>query len=87
MAANLDPLLKHQIPGRVAVVAGNGGLAKIVVTTPASQAEIYPHGAHVTHFQKPGEPPLLFLSRRSWFGAGPADPRAACPSVFPGLGS
>jgi hypothetical protein len=70
MAANLEPFQKHQISGRVAVVSGSGGLPKLVVTTATSQAEIYAHGAHVTHFQKQGEPPLLFLSQRSWFAPG-----------------
>ena len=85
MAANLEPLLKHQIPGRVHVVEGQGGLAKIVVTTPASQAEIYPHGAHITHFQKTGEAPLLFLSRRSGFAAGQPI-RGGVPICFPWFG-
>lgn len=35
---------------------------KIVVTTKESTAEIYLHGAHVTSFQKKGEPPLFFVS-------------------------
>lgn len=60
---------KFQIPGRVALVNGNGGLAKINVTAQHSTAEIYLHGAHLTGFQKTGEPPLLFLSRNSHFTA------------------
>jgi len=68
------------------VVPGNGGLAKIVVTTPSSTAEIYPHGAHVTHFQKTGEPPLLFLSRQSWFAPGKPI-RGGVPICFPWFGN
>jgi len=83
---NLETLRKHEIPGRVAVAAGHGGLAKIVVTTPFSAAEIYPHGAHVTHFQKTGEPPLLFLSRRSWFAPGQPI-RGGVPICFPWFGN
>ena len=86
MTAKLEPLRKHEIPGRVAVAAGRGGLAKIVVTTPSSAAEIYPHGAHVTHFQKPGEPPLLFLSRRSGFAPGQPI-RGGVPICFPWFGN
>ena len=41
---------------------GRGGLPKVDVTTPWSTAEIYLLGAHVTHFGRHGEPPLLFLS-------------------------
>jgi len=86
MQANSEPLRKHEIPGRVAVATGQGGLAKIVVTTPASTAEIYPHGAHLTHFQKTGEPPLLFLSRRSWFAPGQPI-RGGVPICFPWFGN
>ena len=41
---------------------GKGGLPLVRVTTPWSTAEIYLNGAHVTHFQKNGEPPLIFMS-------------------------
>ena len=78
--------LKHlEIPGRVAFAAGNGGLAKIIVTTRAAMAEIYLHGAHVTHFQKNGEAPLLFLSARSGFGPGQPI-RGGVPICFPWFG-
>ena len=59
-------LRKFEIPGRVALANG-GGLPKINITTGASTAEVYLHGAQVTGFRKNGEPPLLFLSRRSRF--------------------
>jgi glucose-6-phosphate 1-epimerase len=75
-----------EIPGRVAVVAGNGGLTKIVVTTKTSTAEIYLHGAHVTHFQKNGEPPLLFMSRKSWF-ASDKPIRGGVPVILPWFGN
>ncbi|MES1180859.1 MAG: D-hexose-6-phosphate mutarotase [Verrucomicrobiota bacterium] len=86
MPASLEPLRKHEIPGRVAVIAGNGGLPKIVVTTNASTAEIYLHGAHVTHFQKTGEPPLIFMSRKSYFAPGKAI-RGGVPICFPWFGN
>ena len=75
-----------QIPGRVAVVTGNGGLLKVAVTTRYSTAEIYLHGAHVTAFQKNGEPPLLFLSEKSNFTASQAI-RGGVPICFPWFGS
>lgn len=75
-----------EIPGVVKIVSGNGGLPKIVVTTKFSAAEIYPHGAHVTHFQKNGEPPLLFMSRQSHFKNG--EPiRGGVPVIFPWFGN
>lgn len=82
----IDSLRPHEIPGRVAVVSGNGGLAKLVVTSPVSRAEIYAHGAQVTHFQKSGEPPLLFLSPQSWFAPGKPI-RGGVPICFPWFGN
>ena len=86
MSTNLESLQSHAIPGRVAVAAGNGGLPKLVVTAPAGTAEIYPHGAHVTHFQKAGDAPLLFLSRQSWFAPGKPI-RGGVPICFPWFGN
>jgi glucose-6-phosphate 1-epimerase len=68
------------------MVAGNGGLPKIVVTTKDSTAEIYPHGAHVTHFQKTGEPPLIFMSAKSYFADGKPI-RGGVPICFPWFGN
>jgi glucose-6-phosphate 1-epimerase len=86
MPTDIEHSRKHEIPGRIAVVAGNGGLAKIIVTTKSSTAEIYPHGAHVTHFQKNGGPPLIFLSHKSWFA--PDKPiRGGVPICFPWFGN
>jgi glucose-6-phosphate 1-epimerase len=75
------PLRKFEIPGRV-TFAGGGGLPKINITTGHSTAKMYLHGAQVTGFQKNGEPPLLFLSRRSRFAAGEAI-RGGVPICFP----
>ena len=82
----LDQLRKHEIPGRVRVVAGNGGLPKINITTKVSAAEIYLLGAHVTGFQKTGEPPLLFMSGKSWFAPGKPI-RGGVPVCFPWFGA
>ena len=60
-------LKKFEIPGRVTFLEGNGELPKVEVTTDWSTAAIYLHGAHVTHFQKQNETPLLFLSQCSRF--------------------
>src|ERR1017187_4655884 len=78
-------LRKFEIPGRVTFVNGSGGLPKINITTSRSTAGIYLHGAHVTSFQKNGEPPLLFLSRLSQFAAGKAI-RGGVPVCFPWFG-
>ena len=76
---------KFEIPGRVSLETGNGGLPKIIVTTGWSTAEIYLHGAQVTDFKKNGEPPLLFLSARSWFAPGKSI-RGGVPICYPWFG-
>jgi D-hexose-6-phosphate mutarotase len=80
-----ESLRKFEIFKRVTIVGGNGGLTKINVTTGRSSAEIYLHGAHITGFQKNGEPPLLFMSRLNRFD--PAKPiRGGVPICFPWFG-
>ena len=57
-------------PGKVTFLEGRGELPMMEVSTAWSTAEIYLQGAHVTHFRKKNEPPLLFLSQCSRFAAG-----------------
>jgi len=65
--------------------AGPHGLLRAKVITPQAQAELYLHGAHVTHYQPRGERPVLFLSAHSWFDA--VKPiRGGVPIVFPWFG-
>ena len=75
----------HEIPGRVTSINGHGGLPALRVESAWSVAEIYPHGAHVTGFQKTGEAPLLFLSQESGFRAGQPI-RGGVPVIFPWFG-
>jgi glucose-6-phosphate 1-epimerase len=82
----LEDLRKHEIPERVTIVKGGGDLPKIKVKTDWSEAEIYLLGAHVTGFQKNGEPPLLFMSRASQFALGKAI-RGGVPIIFPWFGA
>lgn len=70
---------------RVSLGQGKGGLPKIDLHTEWSDAEIYLHGAHVTKFQRPGEPPLLFLSDESLFESGKPI-RGGIPIIFPWFG-
>jgi D-hexose-6-phosphate mutarotase len=58
----------------------------VKIKTPWSAAEIYLHGAHVTHFQKNGEPPLIFLSAKSHFASGKGI-RGGVPICFPWFGN
>jgi len=74
-----------EIPGHLTLAGGNGGLAKAVVETRWSSAEIYLYGAQVTGFQKKGEAPLLFMSGSSKFQSG-TPIRAGVPVIFPWFG-
>jgi glucose-6-phosphate 1-epimerase len=73
---------KFGLPGLAAVVAGNGGLAKVVITTPAAVAEIYLHGAQVTSYCPAGNEDVLFLSAHSRWEDGKAI-RGGIPICFP----
>ena len=68
------------------MMKGQGGLPMVRVETAVSTAEIHLQGAHVTHFQKAGEAPLLFLSKESKFAEGTAI-RGGIPIIFPWFGA
>jgi D-hexose-6-phosphate mutarotase len=81
----MNSLKQHEIPGRVTFHTGQGGLPLLRVETAWSTAEIYPLGAHLTHFQKKGEEPLLFMSAASEFAVGKPI-RGGVPLIFPWFG-
>ena len=85
MKTTLEQLRRHEIPKRVTIGEGQGGLLSINVTTDWSTAEIYLHGAHVTGFQKNGEPPLLFMSEVSDYLEGKPI-RGGVPVIYPWFG-
>jgi D-hexose-6-phosphate mutarotase len=68
------------------LTTGKGNLPMLKIHAPRSEAEIYLHGAHLTHFKKTGEPPLLFVSRKSWFEADQPI-RGGIPICFPWFGA
>ena len=74
-----------EIPGRVIFSEGNGELSMLEINTAWSRAELYLHGAHLTHFQVKDQPPLLFMSRLSRFKEG-APIRGGIPVIFPWFG-
>jgi D-hexose-6-phosphate mutarotase len=82
----MHTLQHHAIPGRVEIIHGQGGMPAIQVESDWSLAEIYPHGAHVTGFQKKGEAPLLFMSAASEFHADKPI-RGGVPVIFPWFGA
>jgi len=80
-----EPKVPSGTPGRVAFIDGRGELPMLEVATAWSTAAIYKHGAHVSHFQKHKEPPLLFLSQCSRF-AEEQPIRGGIPIIFPWFG-
>ena len=73
------------IPGSARIVAGNGGLGKVVIATPNAAGEMYLHGAHVTSWQPRGSGEVLFVSSRARWEDGHAI-RGGVPICFPWFG-
>ena len=73
------------IPGAVRFEAGQNGLLRAVVTAPQADAQVYLHGAHVTHYQPRGQQAVLFMSVYSNFERGKPI-RGGVPLVFPWFG-
>jgi glucose-6-phosphate 1-epimerase len=73
------------IPGKAEVVAGNGDLGKVVITTAEAAAEMYLHGAHVTSWKPMDSAEVLYLSPNSLFEDGRAI-RGGIPVCFPWFG-
>jgi glucose-6-phosphate 1-epimerase len=81
--ASFDELNKRfAVPGVAQITAGNGGLPRISITTPAATAEIYLHGAQVTSWRPVGHEDVIFLSEHSQFETGKAI-RGGIPVCFP----
>jgi D-hexose-6-phosphate mutarotase len=74
-----------KLPEGVTLTKGSGGLPIVSIKAAQSAAEIYLHGAHVTHFQKQGEAPLLWMSAKSKFDEASAI-RGGIPVIFPWFG-
>ncbi|MCC6423275.1 MAG: D-hexose-6-phosphate mutarotase [Phycisphaerales bacterium] len=70
------------ITGLARVEEGMGGLARLSVSTPAADATIYLHGAHVAHYKPAGQRGLLFMSAASQYRTG-RPIRGGIPICFP----
>ncbi len=75
-----------KLPSEVRLAEGRGGMRCLRVVSPLAEAEVYLHGAHVTHFQPRGHRPVLFLSGESRFASGAAI-RGGVPVCFPWFGA
>ena len=71
---------------KISFRTGQGGLPMVRVETDSSTAEVYLQGAHVTHFQRHDEQPILFLSREAVFAPGKPI-RGGVPVIMPWFGS
>jgi len=70
------------IEGVATIVAGEGNLPKIRITTRTAEADIYLHGAQVTSWRPAGGEDVIFLSKSSRFEEGKAI-RGGVPVCFP----
>ena len=76
---------RFDIPGAAQLVAGNGGLPKVRITTPQAAGEMYLHGANVTSWKPRGEEEALFVSSKSLWDHGHAI-RGGVAICFPWFG-
>jgi len=81
-AAIADLDRRYGIPDVAKIVAGNGGLAKVRITSAAAKGEMYLHGAHVTSWQPRDAEEVLFVSAKSGWQDGHAI-RGGVPICFP----
>jgi len=70
------------IPGIARVSEGNSGLARVEITGPFGEGELYLHGAHVTSWKPAGNEEVLFVSTKSRWEEGQAI-RGGIPICFP----
>ncbi len=82
----MNSIFNHEIPGSVSIFSGKGGLTALRVESVFGNAEIYQHGAHVTHYCRRGETPLLFTSQSSEYVADKPI-RGGVPVIFPWFGA
>ncbi|MDH3219772.1 MAG: D-hexose-6-phosphate mutarotase [Gammaproteobacteria bacterium] len=73
------------LEGHLTFRRGNGGLVKAVIANAHAAAEVYLHGAHVTHYQPVETGPVLWISDSAVFAAGKAI-RGGVPVCWPWFG-
>lgn len=74
-----------QIPGRITLLPGSGGLPLYRLHADGGTADIHLHGAHVTAFTPRGHDPVLWMSQSSWFAPGKPI-RGGIPLCWPWFG-
>jgi glucose-6-phosphate 1-epimerase len=76
---------QFDIPNVLRFEDAPGGLVRAAISTPAAEAELYLHGAHLTRWTPRGKRPVLFLSTKSLYTPGKAI-RGGVPIIFPWFG-
>ncbi|RYV50813.1 D-hexose-6-phosphate mutarotase [Pengzhenrongella frigida] len=74
------------LPSSVRVGPGHGGLPVVFVAGRTGSAEIYLHGAHVTHWAPAGAAPVIWMSAASRY-VPDAPLRGGVPLCFPWFGA
>ncbi|MFT4519509.1 MAG: glucose-6-phosphate 1-epimerase [Halioglobus sp.] len=69
----------------ITFIHGEGGLSKCIISNQFADAEIYLHGAHVTHFQPSNTGAVLWLSEDAIFDSAKAI-RGGIPICWPWFG-
>ena len=77
---------RFAIPDALRFEVAPGGLVRVVISTPAAEAELYLQGAHLARWTPRGQRPVLFVSPKSLFAPGKAI-RGGVPIIFPWFGS
>lgn len=83
MTSPTDP--RFNIDGHASLTIDRSGLFRVDVSNRHAQAQIYLHGAHVTHFQPHGGQPVLWMSGQSQFAPG-RPIRGGVPICWPWFG-
>jgi glucose-6-phosphate 1-epimerase len=73
------------LPAGVALEPAQGGLPRLEIHNQNAAAEIYLHGAHITHWQPASQRPVLWVSSQSTFAPTKAI-RGGVPLCFPWFG-
>jgi D-hexose-6-phosphate mutarotase len=79
-------LKTHLIPGSLYLDESENGLKKIVIDNDCTEAEIYLHGANLTHFQPKGEAPVIFNAKESQMSVSKTV-HAGIPICWPWFGA
>jgi glucose-6-phosphate 1-epimerase len=77
---------QFEIPNALRFEEGPGGLVRAVISTRDAEADLYLQGAHLTHWTRQGQRPILFVSPKSLFAPGKAI-RGGVPIIFPWFGA